>query len=158
MSSKIKVKCAGCGQDAWKWPRDIRRGFSRLYCSHDCRKSRVTLICRVCQKPFEVIKAVAHRRSTCSKECADKWRSIQFTKNPPSPRLKFERSCLVCDNSFMTKPSDNKCFFWIIDVSSYGIEFLVCGSAESSFKRSSWISNHLINVDNIHCEIIIGTL
>jgi hypothetical protein len=39
------------------------------------RGGKTTLLCKICNKPFQITPANAHKRVTCSKKCHNKWRS-----------------------------------------------------------------------------------
>lgn len=92
-SKKDEFTCEWCKQQFESWAYRHNR-----FCSSQCRskfaakqpklkrRNRVTLICTICNKPYETAKFFANKRNSsfCSKTCKGKDRSNKMTgeKNP----------------------------------------------------------------------------
>lgn len=108
--------CQGCGEAF-----QHRRGESRVYCSRNCslgtswdyrqKSPRVTLVCRVCGKPYEVLESVADSRKHCSNSCrmaslrahnqlgeelTDSWRGHNWKTQSAKVRKRDKSTCQHC--------------------------------------------------------------
>lgn len=61
----VNKLCKGCGKEF-----EPRRKYT-TYCSKECRKAKIQIVCRICGKVFRVYRYEKHRKF-CSKECMGK--------------------------------------------------------------------------------------
>lgn len=106
----ITVYCAKCSKVIQRWPRDLRRSKTgKFYCSYECRRNQVLLICKVCGKEFYISASAARRRKTCSKSCGYRLTLPKMVRcNPTRQYNRLKRNCLVCSVEFETVPSTGR--------------------------------------------------
>lgn len=110
-SRSVALACEHCGV-AFTRPRS--QSVGARFCSNDCRhlaeRSRVTIECRTCGKPFEIIPSYVGKVFSCSRECRAIY--ILTVVHPAMPRhnTKPERDFEAFASAWVRRTSDGKFF------------------------------------------------
>lgn len=95
LQSTIDLQCVECGRMIYRPAWRTRRHVHRVFCSHACRRTRVTRQCKHCGMSFEAAPSDIATRGAlyCSIECRNKNR-----------RNGVQRKCRQCGADFYLYP------------------------------------------------------
>lgn len=103
--------CKTCGKEFSRRPYDAERGGA-VYCSADCMKTRQTLICLHCKKPFEALQSrVKKGQAYCSRDCL--WAATGKQPVPVVP-CSYCGKHFKCDSKRLNNKHvycSNECFY-----------------------------------------------
>jgi very-short-patch-repair endonuclease len=118
------LRCKHCNREFYLSPHRVNRG--ERYCSRECQiaSKKVTKVCPVCGKDFEVNQSIQDRYTVCSKECRLANTKYQICKRCGksfnNPEKRYDRhycseecrrppvyiNCATCGIKFRKLPGD----------------------------------------------------